>query len=414
MRDQARPFYGAALRAKGKTNTRLRTLFGTVGLRTTRWVESRRGRVGRPRTKRHATGSGMLPVLWWMDVRAGCTPALQAEVGRALVVCACCREAAQLLAARGIKCTHRDVCRIGYDTARRSIEQRDRILRGDEGMPRPKPILHGKRVLLSLDGGRFKARFTNKSGRRTAKGRRGFTTAWKEPKGFIIYVINEHGEPDRSITPLCDFTTGDAATLMRLILAYLKAYGIEKAALLEVVADGACWIWNRVDELRVDLRLAEHGVELVEVLDFYHAAEYLSTASTASTAIRGAAARKRWYEAQRRQLRHGRPQAVLDALDEMRRQVSRRYRKSFDQARSYLAGHVERMEYAKLHRRRLVLGSGAMESAIRRVVNQRVKGNGCFWCMKNAELVMHMRAQLKFGRFDELIARATAPHPYSA
>ena len=41
--------------------------------------------------------------------------------------------------------------------------------------------------------------------------------------------------------------------------------------------------------------------------------------------------------------------------------------------------HRERMRYRTLRKRKLVLGSGAIESAIRRVVNQRVKSDGSFW-----------------------------------
>ena len=42
------------------------------------------------------------------------------------------------------------------------------------------------------------------------------------------------------------------------------------------------------------------------------------------------------------------------------------------------------MNYATYARRGLPLGSGAVESAIRRVINLRLKGNGMFWTVENA------------------------------
>jgi len=52
-------------------------------------------------------------------------------------------------------------------------------------------------------------------------------------------------------------------------------------------------------------------------------------------------------------------------------------------------------------RRRLPVGSGAIESAIRRVINLRMKGNSIFWKQENAEGMLLLRgfgAQPAFGR----------------
>ena len=67
------------------------------------------------------------------------------------------------------------------------------------------------------------------------------------------------------------------------------------------------------------------------------------------------------------------------------------------------AGHVD---YAKMQRRGLPIGSGAIESAIRRVVNLRLKGNGLMWCEGNAEGMLLLRAAALTGRWDEMLERA--------
>jgi len=54
-------------------------------------------------------------------------------------------------------------------------------------------------------------------------------------------------------------------------------------------------------------------------------------------------------------------------------------------------------------RQHLPLGSGAVESAVRRVVNQRLKACGTFWLEDSAEGMLLLRSYLKCGRFDDLI-----------
>jgi hypothetical protein len=86
----------------------------------------------------------------------------------------------------------------------------------------------------------------------------------------------------------------------------------------------------------------------------------------------------------------------------------------------YFLRNAARMQYASFGKAHVPIGSGAVESAVRRVVNMRMKSNGMFWLEINAEGMLLLRSYLKAGRFDDLvdwsIARAaswwtTAPAP---
>ena len=55
----------------------------------------------------------------------------------------------------------------------------------------------------------------------------------------------------------------------------------------------------------------------------------------------------------------------------------------------------------------LLAGSGALESAIRRVINLRVKSNSTYWLRENAETMIRLRAWLKAGRAEELFTQTT-------
>jgi hypothetical protein len=53
------------------------------------------------------------------------------------------------------------------------------------------------------------------------------------------------------------------------------------------------------------------------------------------------------------------------------------------------------------------IGSGAIESAVRRVINLRVKSNSTYWLRENAETMIRLRAWLKAGRAEELFRQTT-------
>ena len=72
----------------------------------------------------------------------------------------------------------------------------------------------------------------------------------------------------------------------------------------------------------------------------------------------------------------------------------------------YLQKHGEagRLKYPTFRSLGVPLGSGAIESNIRRVVNLRLKGNSIFWREDNAEAMLQLRAQVLTNRWDERLA----------
>jgi hypothetical protein len=66
--------------------------------------------------------------------------------------------------------------------------------------------------------------------------------------------------------------------------------------------------------------------------------------------------------------------------------------------------HAHRMRYVSLETRQLPIGSGQVESAVRRVVNLRFKAPGSFWQEPTVNGLMHLRAAVKAGRWDEIMS----------
>lgn len=81
------------------------------------------------------------------------------------------------------------------------------------------------------------------------------------------------------------------------------------------------------------------------------------------------------------------------------------------QIRYFTKRHQEvRLNYAQVAARKLLIGSGAIESLIRQMVNLRLKGNGKFWLLENAEAILHARCQWvagTWGNFCDSILTAT-------
>src|SRR2546430_13481904 len=65
--------------------------------------------------------------------------------------------------------------------------------------------------------------------------------------------------------------------------------------------------------------------------------------------------------------------------------------------------HDHRMRYATLEARKVSIGSGQVESAVRRVNNLRFKAPGSFWTETTVSGLMHLRAAFKAGRWDEVM-----------
>ena len=85
--------------------------------------------------------------------------------------------------------------------------------------------------------------------------------------------------------------------------------------------------------------------------------------------------------------------------------------KTLDRERRYFLRNRRRLTYAWARHLRLPIGSGPMESAIRRVINLRLKGPGSFWHEDTAEAMIMIRAYYKAQRWNELANLACRAPP---
>jgi len=325
--------------------------------------------------------------------------ATRSEIALLTVQVGSYQEAVDMLERRGFSCDVSTLARIATTTARAHICLRDAALRGAMQIPVLEDgPLAGKRVRVSVDGGRVRTR-KNRRGRKPHKGRHRFTTPWREPRVVVIDILDEQGKPDSLMLPLYDAVIEDADATFSLLIGYLRLLGAAHARVVEFIADGADWIWDRVDRLITDAEIPAN--KLVQVLDFYHASEHLHDAVELCKSL-SAKERKKLYQKLLHTLRHD-PEGVNRVIEQLKKLATTRRGKKMKKALAYFENHANRICYHIFEQMKLPIGSGQVESAVRRVINLRFKAPGSFWKEHTVSGLMHLRAYFKAGRWDELI-----------
>ena len=140
---------------------------------------------------------------------------------------------------------------------------------------------------------------------------------------------------------------------------------------------------------------------MVEVLDWCHAVHHVSVALAALSLAE--CQRKELYNRLRGLLKEGKSRIVIKELEALA--VDEDEDSSLWREIRYLTKHSDagRLRYNCFRTRGVPMGSGAIESTIRRVINLRLKGNGIYWTEDNAEAVFQLRAAVVSGRWEEIL-----------
>ena len=219
---------------------------------------------------------------------------------------------------------------------------------------------------------------------------------------LIVYVVDAEGKRDASFAPFIDATLKGPAAVFALLRSSLQRLEITQADQVLFLADGAPWIWTRVPLLVQALGLT--AAQVHELLDFYHAVQRLGQVA----ALRkdwSAKARTRWRTQQRHLLLQGEVGQVIAAMQVICRG---RHSKAIRTHLNSFIRNQRRMASAKLMALTLPIGSGAIESTVRRVVNLRLKGPSMFWGRASAEAILLLRSYYKAGRWNLLKHMATS------
>lgn len=152
------------------------------------------------------------------------------------------------------------------------------------------------------------------------------------------------------------------------------------------VSDGAEWIANWLNEKFPDAIL---------ILDYYHATEHL--AEFAKLVFSSQAKRTLWIDARKKELLEGNLDQVIDAISKKATGRRDSIATKATELTTYYENNRYRMKYNQYRAAGYCIGSGAIESAISTVVQQRCKLVGQRWT-KRVAAVLNIRAIFKSGK----------------
>lgn len=302
------------------------------------------------------------------------------------VICPSFDLAKSLLRYLGIKTSFSRVRDISLTLADACMEDRAGIqLQGGE-------TLAHQKVIIGIDGGRTRTRVYEAQTVYKDKRRQPFETSWREPKMFVIACIDANGKVDKKRLPIYDGSFGDEKTIA-LLKTYLEKLQIDKAASVQIIGDGAPWIWNKVQLMLLNLGVEKERI--IETLDYYHALEHLHELMGYFPKTK----QKDSLEKMNYHLWRGNIGAMKKVVKQFIDDIDL---KKFTPWQ-YFEKHQRRMNYRQLRKQKRPCGSGIIESAIRRVINLRFKSPSSFWYPDNVEKLILMRSIALSGRWEIMI-----------
>ncbi len=202
---------------------------------------------------------------------------------------------------------------------------------------------------------------------------------WVEVKTLTIGEVtrNKRGEVCTQRISSCS-RLADAERFAEAALGETHRRGLERAAEVCAVQDGAEWLQGLVDY---------HRADALRILDFAHAAEYVNEIGQAVQAA-GGRLPTTWLEGVLHRLKHQGPQRVLQHLT----WLAARYPSAAVQEKlTYLQKREAHMQYPTYQQAGWPIGSGSVESANKVVVEARLKGAGMRWGRQNVNPMLVLR-----------------------
>jgi hypothetical protein len=166
--------------------------------------------------------------------------------------------------------------------------------------------------------------------------------------------------------------------------------GVQRAAQVIVLGDGAAWIWGLA---------AEHFPGATQIVDLYHAREHVAELGKLLYGP-GSGEATRWTAARTADLDAGEVERLVAALDRLRPRAAEG-QEAIRKAVGYFQANAERMRYASFRRQGLFVGSGVVEAGCKTIIGFRLKQSGMRWTVKGANAIIALRCAELSGRWEE-------------
>lgn len=155
------------------------------------------------------------------------------------------------------------------------------------------------------------------------------------------------------------------------------------------ISDGAPWIKNWIEDAYP---------KATSVLDFYHASEHLH--DFAKLEFKDENFRKTWTDEKIKLVLDGQVEEIIKELVKMSKKS-----KDAEKLIEYYQANKTRMNYPLYKKIGTgIIGSGAIESAHRTVVQKRLKQSGQRWSKRGAQNILNLRVTKKNNQWSKIVA----------
>jgi hypothetical protein len=218
---------------------------------------------------------------------------------------------------------------------------------------------------------------------------------WQEVKTLVLAQVEplppqanqRSGEKRTSAHSLFSRLT-DADTFSDLCSGEISRRGIDRAPRVCAIQDGAIWLQGFVDG---------HRHDAVRILDFVHAAEYVSAIGE-EVRTRGGHLPLDWLAGVLHRLKHEGPARVLKHLGWLVKRFGPT--PTLQSNLTYLLKREAQMQYPSYQAAGWPIGSGMVESAHKRVLQSRLKGAGMQWSDANVNAMLALRMMIDNDRWE--------------
>lgn len=383
----------SALRFNGYKQTSIRLLSGlSVSIESPYFARAKpKKRPGRKSKKRKAK-SGCHLGLSYLGFIGRCSTKLASSAVQAALLCPSFEIAKKTLCSFDIKLDVKTIQRLCRELGNQAMEHRQKISLCDtDGVK-------GRILFICMDGGRLRERRAKRGRRPTGQKRQGYHTDWREPTQLVIQWLNPDGSKCKETAPLYDATLADIDDAFKLLESYLVQLDISKADLVVFCADGARGYWKRFTPLAKKLKIKSH----YEVIDYTHAKQNLQEVVDKLPKKLGSKKRAAIAKDWNNLLWQGKLDDIFCQIRCLIKSTKKR-KQALNKFKNYFLNNYNRMQYAALRKLDLPTGSGCVESAIRRVINLRLKSPGIFWKRETAEVMLFLRSTLLCGRWSNML-----------
>lgn len=238
------------------------------------------------------------------------------------------------------------------------------------------------RLYIMTDGLQVNTRVEDKNG-----------STWKEMKLGLIFCdkdVIKRSDENHIITKK-EYVSyfGSVSEFKKVVYAAAARAGYGKIREVVVIGDGAQWIWNMCEELFPDA---------IQILDFYHLSE--NTNNYAKFLYpEDEIGRRKWVKQVLDAVSGGKVEEAIKLVE------AKKVEKLPDgvvNLNTYITNNRNRIDYHSLKDKGYYIGSGAIESANKMVIQQRMKQSGMRWSIAGGQYIAVLRTRHESGLWDEV------------